>query len=115
MLRFVADECLDGRILRGLLRRLPDLDIVRIQDTDISGADDPALRQWAAETGRVVLTQDVDTMPRWAYERINAGEQMPGVVEMVGMQVGAAIEELVLLATTGGPEECDGQVIYLPL
>lgn len=50
------------------------------------------------------------TMARWAYERIAAGELMPGIVE-VGrdLQVGPAIEDSVLLATAGTPEDCDGR------
>jgi hypothetical protein len=40
MIRFVADENLDNRILRGLLRRQPDLDVVRVQDLEIAGATD---------------------------------------------------------------------------
>ena len=31
-MKFLADENLDNNILRGLLRRQPDLDIVRVQD-----------------------------------------------------------------------------------
>lgn len=34
MLRLAADENFDGRIVRGLLRVLPDLDLVRVQDSD---------------------------------------------------------------------------------
>jgi len=41
MLRLVADENFNNDIVRGLLRRKPDLDIVRVQDADLSGADDP--------------------------------------------------------------------------
>jgi hypothetical protein len=37
MLRFCADENLNNNILRGLLRHLPELDIVRIQDVGLSG------------------------------------------------------------------------------
>ena len=33
--RFVTDEDFDNRILRGLLRRLPELEIVRIQDVNL--------------------------------------------------------------------------------
>lgn len=33
MIQLAADENLDNDILRGLQRRFPDLDIVRIQDT----------------------------------------------------------------------------------
>ena len=35
-LRFAADENFDGRIVRGLLRILPDLDLIRVQDTRIA-------------------------------------------------------------------------------
>jgi hypothetical protein len=41
MLRLAADENFNNNIVRGLLRRLPHLDIVRVQDTGVSGADDP--------------------------------------------------------------------------
>ena len=37
MLRFAVDEDFDNRILRSLLRRLPSLDIVRIQDEGLLG------------------------------------------------------------------------------
>ena len=51
--RFVADEDFDNRILRCLLRRLPDLDIVRIQDVGLAGAHDQAILAWADEEQRV--------------------------------------------------------------
>lgn len=41
MLKLAADENFDGRILRGLLRALPDLDVVRVQDTELASAPDP--------------------------------------------------------------------------
>jgi len=40
MLRLAADENPNNDILRGLLRRRPDLDIIRAQDVGLSGADD---------------------------------------------------------------------------
>ena len=49
MLRLAADENFNGDIVRGLLRRNPKLDIVRIQDVGLSGADDPSVLQWAAD------------------------------------------------------------------
>lgn len=48
MLRFAAEENFNADILRGLLRRKPDLDIVRVQDVGLSGADDRAGLEWAA-------------------------------------------------------------------
>jgi predicted nuclease of predicted toxin-antitoxin system len=64
MLRLAADENFNADIVRGLLRRLPDLDIVRVQDAGLSGADDTAVLEWAAREGRIVLTHDVSGLHR---------------------------------------------------
>jgi hypothetical protein len=56
MLLLAADENFNGNIVRGLLRRQPALDIVRIQDVELSGAEDPVVLAWAAQEGRVLLT-----------------------------------------------------------
>ena len=48
MLFLAADENFNNDIVRGLLRRKPDLDIGRIQDEGLSGADDQAVLEWAA-------------------------------------------------------------------
>jgi hypothetical protein len=113
---FVADENFNNDILRGLLRRIPELDIVRVQDAGLSGADDPTILQWAAEQGRILLTHDVSTITRYAYERVQAGKPMPGVFE-VGRNIspGSAIDDLLLLATCSREGEWEGQVRYLPL
>ena len=62
MLTLAADENFNNDIVRGLLRRRPDLDIVRIQDCGLSGVDDPLVLAWAAGEGRVLLTHDVATV-----------------------------------------------------
>jgi predicted nuclease of predicted toxin-antitoxin system len=69
VLRLLADENFNGRILRALQRQIPDLDVMRMQDTALSGADDPILLQFAATEGRVVLTHDVETLVGYAWER----------------------------------------------
>jgi Domain of unknown function (DUF5615) len=48
MLKLLADENLDNTIIRGLFRRNPTLDIVRVQDVGLSGKDDPTVLEWAA-------------------------------------------------------------------
>jgi len=52
--RFIADENFKAAIVRGLLRRQINLDIVRVQDVGLSGADDPRVLAWAAQTERVL-------------------------------------------------------------
>lgn len=117
MIRFLTDENFNGRILRGVLRQVPDLDVVRAQDVAaIYGRDDPAVLEWAASQDRVLLTHDVSTMRQHAYRRILAGEAMPGVFEVnADLPIGLAVEELVLIARGSLPGEWGGQVRYLPL
>jgi predicted nuclease of predicted toxin-antitoxin system len=62
MTKFLADENFNNQIVRGILRQSPELDIVRVQDVHLSGADDPTVLVWAATEERIVLTHDVATM-----------------------------------------------------
>jgi predicted nuclease of predicted toxin-antitoxin system len=75
MLRLAADENFNNNIVRGLLRRYPNLDIIRIQDVGLSGADDPTVLEWAAQEERILLTHDVSTITRYAYERTGSGQR----------------------------------------
>ena len=116
MLRLAADENFDGRIVRGLLRLLPSLDLLRIQDTPLAEAEDEAVLEWAAREGRLVLTHDVNTMTAAAWDRVRNGLPMPGLIEVSSeMSVGHAIEEIRLVVGASRPGELDGQVIFLPL
>ena len=116
MLQLVADENFNNNIVRGVLRRKPDADIVRVQDVGLSGADDPRVLEWAAQQGRILLTHDVSTITRYAYERIEAGQEMPGVFEVSRTTpIGPVIEDIVLLLECSFEEEWAGQIIYLPL
>jgi hypothetical protein len=47
MARLLADENFNNQIVRGVLRQSPDIDIVRVQDVDLSGVDDPTVLEWA--------------------------------------------------------------------
>lgn len=48
MLRFAADENFSMHIVSGVLRHLPDADIVGVQDAGLEGADDTVVLEWAA-------------------------------------------------------------------
>jgi hypothetical protein len=98
MLLLAADENFNRNIVRGLRRRQADIDIVRIQDVGLSGADDPTMLAWAAQEGRVLLTHDVSTITHYAYERVRGGMSMPGVFEVSrGLPIGRVIDDLLLL------------------
>ena len=114
--KFVTDADFDNDILRGLLRRNPNLDIVRVQDVGLRTADDPTILEWAAFEGRVLLTHDVNTMTAHAYARIEQEVGMPGIfVAPQGFSISQAIEDILLIAECSIEGEYEGQVRYLPL
>lgn len=116
MIRLAADENFDGRILKGLLARATTLDVVRVQDAGLAGADDPTVLEWAAHEGRVLLTHDARTIINYAYERVQAGLPMPGVVEVsLRLPIGRAVDDLLILAEASSEGEWEGQVQYVPL
>ncbi|MDZ8137027.1 MAG: hypothetical protein RM049_17245 [Nostoc sp. DedQUE04] len=43
MLRFLADENFNNQVIRGVLRRNCNIDIVRVQDVGLTEADDPTV------------------------------------------------------------------------
>jgi len=116
MLKLASDENLNNNIVRGLLRKKPDLDIVRIQDAGLIGADDPTVLEWAARENRVLITHDVATITRYAYERLDAGHAMPGVFEVnPSAPMGQVIEDILLLSEVSFEGEWEGRIGYIPL
>ena len=87
-----------------------------VQDTALQGAKDPPLLAWAAEQRRILVTHDLKTIPKHAYERVEAGEAMPGVIAVPdSFAIGQAIEELAILIDCSEQQEWENLVIYLPL
>lgn len=116
MLLLAADENFNNDILRGLLRRDPTLNILRLQDVDLVGAPDPDVLEWAARENRVLLTHDQNTITKFAYQRVVEGKGMSGVIEVSrSVPMNVAIEDILLLAALSKTEELEGQVVYLPL
>jgi hypothetical protein len=115
-LSLLTDEDFQGGVIRGLLRLQPELDIVRVRDVGLGGANDPTILAWAAEHGRVVLTHDRATMPRHAYERVDMGLLMPGVIVVPRwLGYGPAIEQILICTECSREGEWEGQVLHLPL
>jgi hypothetical protein len=116
MLRYLAEEDFDNRILRAFRRTEHALDCVRVQDVGLSGEDDDAVLQFAAESARVVLTRDVSTMPEAAYRRVTQLLPMPGLIVVSNrLALGRVIDELLFIARDSEANEWHGQVLYLPL
>jgi len=116
VLKLVSDENFDADILRGLFRRNPNLDIVRVQDVGLNATPDPDVLAWAASESRILLTHDRDTVPYFAYERVKAGQTMPGVFLVSNrMSIGQAIDEILIAVDCLAPEECSNFVRFFPI
>ena len=116
VIKLLTDENFDGDILRGLLRRMPNLDVVRVQDVGLTATPDPSILEWAAAEQRILLTHDRDTVPGYAYDRVHVGEPMPGVFLVSDrMPKGHAIDQILLVVECLSPEDCKDQVLHFPL
>ena len=116
MIRLATDEDFNNRILRGLLRRSSNLNIVRVQDAGLAGHSDAEVLDWAAREGRVLFTHDVTTMKRYVDQRVADGLPMSGVFEVSQhTPIAAAIEDILLIAECSIEGEWEGQINFLPL
>jgi predicted nuclease of predicted toxin-antitoxin system len=117
MIRLFADENFNHDIVRGVLRRRPGLDLIRAQLVGLSHTDDSEILAWAAKELRIVLTHDVNTMTRFAIERVKRGEPMAGVfiVHQEGAARSTIIGDLLLLDECSDTSEWSGQILFLPL
>jgi predicted nuclease of predicted toxin-antitoxin system len=116
MLRLATDADVHSEIIRGLRRRLPEIDLVRAQDVLPEGTPDPAVLAWAAVENRVLITNDRNTMVGFANHRVVAAEPMPGLIVTTNEQsIGSAIEDILLIAEYMPEEEIRNQVVvFLP-
>lgn len=116
MLRLATDADVRNGIIRGVRRRVPEIDLLRVQDALPEGTSDPAILAWAATESRVLITNDRETMIEFAKARLAAGEPLPGVILTTNEQsVGAAIEDILMIAECMTEDEIRNQVIFLPI
>ena len=122
MLRLASDADVHGDIIRGPTRwrgypgRLPNIDLVRVQDALPEGTPDPEVLAWAAAENRVLITNDRNTMVGFAYQRAARGGPVPGLIATTNEQsVGSAIDDILLVAEYMPEEEIRDQVVvFLP-
>jgi predicted nuclease of predicted toxin-antitoxin system len=115
--KWLADECFDNDIIRGLFRRSPNFDLIRAQDvSEIAGRDDETLLAWAATHERVVLTHDLATMiSALQSQRHRAPTLIVLVPDSLPTGQVQVIEEVLLLDRCSNTSDWTAGVIYLPL
>lgn len=114
MISYYRDENVEGQITRGLRQR--GIDVLTVEDDGQGGRSDPEVIERAARLGRVAFSRDRDFL-REAARRQRDGDSFPGVVyaPKVEVAIGRCIEDLVLLAEAGQPDDFQNAVFFLPL
>lgn len=94
---FLADANFNQKIVKGLLLREPAIDFALPQAMIPEGMTDPDVLDLAQTTGRVVVSHDVTTMPRW-FDHCVEQRRSAGVILVPDrLPIRNVIEDLLLI------------------
>ena len=114
-IKFQADADLDGRIVRGLRRVSPEVDIRTAAKAGLATLEDYEVLRLAAEANRILISQDRSTMPGH-FRRFVSTSQSPGVILLRSrVPIAVAIEELLLIWAASDSEEWINRLAWIPL
>jgi len=110
--RFQADA--DQRVVLGLRRRQPAMDFQDARAGGMIGLTDSEVLARSAASGRTLVFHDRNTMPKH-FARFLAAQSSPGLLVVPQCQdIGATIEDLLLIWATSEAEEWRDKVVFLP-
>ena len=114
-LRFQADEDFNAKIISGLLRREPSLDIQTAKSAGILGLNDPQVLAVASGAGRILVSHDRETMP--THFRLFVTESSsPGLlIVSQTLEIREVIEQILLVWAASEEYEWRDQIGYIPL
>jgi uncharacterized protein DUF5615 len=114
--QFLADADLNRAIVSGVLRREPSLDFLTAQAAGLRGMNDHEVLALAAERQRVLVSHDAGTMPAHFRAFRSAGKHSAGVFLVPqSVDVGTAIDELLLIWLASEASEWENRLVWLPL
>lgn len=107
-IRFHLDEHISAQIAAGLRRR--NIDVTTSAEVNLAGATDLAHIEFAASSGRVLVTQDDDFLRLHAQGVAHSGIAF---CRQQSMAIGAMLRHLILIHDLLSPEELAGRVEFL--
>ncbi len=113
-IRYQADNDLRKAIVRGAVRRDPRLDFRSAQAARLDGVPDHEVLAMAAETGRVLVSHDFQTMPGH-FREFTRRRHSPGVFLIrQDLPVGQAVDSLLLIWEASELDEWANRICLLP-
>jgi hypothetical protein len=114
ILRLLADADLNGSIVSGAIRRIPELDFKRAEDVPLEGLDDQTVLDLAARDQRVLISHDVSTMPDH-FRRYTRRNISPGLILVPQeLSVGKAIENILVICEACGQNDIENKICLVP-
>jgi hypothetical protein len=113
--RFLADADFNQKIVLGLLRREPTADFQTAQQGGVLGRPDSEVLAIAARENRILISHDRATMPAH-FARFTESQSSPGLI-LVSQEIdiGTAIEDLLLIWAASTMEEWRDRIGFIPL
>ncbi len=112
---FQADADFNHKIVVGLRRREPSIDFMSADEGGVVGVPDPGVLHIAAASRRILVSHDRRTMPSH-FMRFLETRSSPGlIIVSQHLDIGAAIEDLLLIWLGTEAEEWIGRVGFVPV
>jgi hypothetical protein len=113
--RFLADADFNQKIVRGLRRREPSVDILEDRQGGVVGVRDPDVLGIAAESARILISHDRRTMPAH-FARFREERSSPGlIIVSQNLDIGAAVDDLLLIWTATDAGEWVDHIGFVPV
>ena len=113
-IRYQADNDVRKAIVRGAVRREPEIDFRSAQTARLDGMPDSDVLAMAAREGRVLVSHDFQTMPGH-FRRFTETRRSPGVLLVAqDLPIGQAVETLLLIWEASEPTEWENRLCLIP-
>lgn len=113
-IKFQADADLREEIVKGIRRTAPEIDFLTSNDAGLEGVSDPEVLAIAAAEGRILVTNDRQTMPGHFAEFIQERHSSGVIVVSKKLPTKRVIEELILIWSAAEPSEYIDRIMSLP-
>lgn len=114
-IKFLADVNLSAAIVEAVLRLEASIDFQTHKIAALDSKTDPEVLRIAAESGRLLVTHDRNTMPAH-FRRFIRQQNSPGIIVIPQrMRVKFVAEDLLLMWAASDPEEWQNTAVYFPL
>lgn len=118
MIQYLIDENLPNLYQEQLKHYLPELKVLMVGDPNApeKGTLDPEILLWCEGHDFILVTNNRRSMPVHLRDHLENSHQIPGIFTFrKNFSVGKVIEDLVLIAEAGDPEEYKNRITHIPL